>query len=47
VLEECRRGACHFTKMKLCNIVVDECAKNRKEYLNSASVGYAPNLEEH
>ena len=47
MLEECRRRACQFTIMDQFNIVVDECSKNRKEYLNSESVGYAPNLEEH
>ena len=34
VLEECRGGACQFTIMNQSNIVDDECAKSRKEYLN-------------
>ena len=38
MLEECREGACQFTIMNQSNIVVDECVKSRKEYLN---------LEEH
>ena len=47
MLEECRGGACQYTIMNQFNVVVDEWGKSRKEYLKRASVGYAPNLEEH